>query len=250
MSSRKMATKTNKSTGHRRQNKQSPETRLSHKLTSILRHGNDDFASRIDDQGWLAISDLMRYSNYISKNNEVDFEMIKRVVENCPKQRFSMARPGFIKANQGHTIFIEDSALETLSSEKIAASYPRIVHGTFKKSIHAILNNPIEGPGTAKGLSRMNRLHVHFSADDQVDGTNVVSGFRQSCDILIYLDISKICSAIDEGKLKFLRSENNVILCGGDEDGIISKEYFEKIKDRKSGKVYRPDDKYDFGLDF
>ena len=34
---------------------------------------------------------------------------------------------------------------------------------------------------------------------------------------------------------KFYLSENNVILCSGDESGILHRKYFKNVVDRKSG---------------
>jgi RNA:NAD 2'-phosphotransferase (TPT1/KptA family) len=40
-----------------------------------------------------------------------------------------------------------------------------------------------------KGLSRMNRQHIHFSKN--IDPQIVISGIRNSCQIAIYIDIKK-----------------------------------------------------------
>ena len=87
-----------------------------------------------------------------------------------------------------------------------------------------------------RGLNKMARTHVHFTASDKIDGQNVVSGYRKDCEILIYLDIKKITSAIQNNDLVFQISENNVILCAGDDEGFVDKKYFWKVIDRKSGK--------------
>jgi 2'-phosphotransferase len=54
------------------------------------------------------------------------------------------------------------------------------VHGTYRKNLDSILH---------QGLKRMARLHVHFSSGLPTDG-GVISGMRQSVNILIYLDVS------------------------------------------------------------
>ena len=77
----------------------------------------------------------------------------------------------------------------------------------------------------------MNRQHIHLTASDKVDGVDVISGFRASCEVLIYIDIMK---AIKDG-FKFFVSPNNVVLCAGDREGTLPVDYFLKVLDRKSG---------------
>ena len=72
----------------------------------------------------------------------------------------------------------------------------------------------------------MRRNHVHFGISDSFKGN--LSGFRSNCELLVYINLEK---AIEEG-LKFYISENNVVLCPGDEKGFISSKYFKFIKER------------------
>ena len=189
-------------------------SRISHKLSSILRHGNDGFKNKIDNLGWLDLDELLNTSNFCQKNNVTKNQIIE-VVKNCPKQRFAIdLQNNKIKANQGHTIKLSDQALKILSIEEINNNFPHIVHGTYYKSLELIMK---------RGLNKMARTHVHFTASDKIDGQNVVSGYRKDCEILIYLDIKKITEAIQNNDLVFQISENNVILCAGDDEGHVDR---------------------------
>merc|ERR1712043_115886 len=83
------------------------------------------------------------------------------------------------------------------------------------------------------GLNKMNREHIHLTASDRVDKSiGVISGFRNSCQVLIYIDI---VNAVKDG-YRFFVSANNVVLCEGDRDGTLPVKYFLKVIDRDSGK--------------
>lgn len=200
-----------------------PSSRLSHKLSSILRHGNDGFKDVLEKQnGWVELAVLLQRSNFCQQHN-VTKEQIETVVKNCPKQRFKISDDGFrIKATQGHTINFVDETLRKMTVEQ-AAGYDAIAHGTYRKSINLIMNS---------GLSRMARQHIHLTASDRVDKSiGVISGFRMSCEILIYVDA---VAAIQDG-IDFFVSENNVILCSGNDEGLLIPKYFKKVVDRQKG---------------
>jgi len=201
----------------KREMKYPAEKRLSHKLSSILRHGNDGFKEiLIKNEGWLDIDYLLKNSNYCVKN-KVTRELLNTVVETNEKQRFKIEN-NKIRANQGHSIPVGTSDLKTIDLDQ-AKTYDFIVHGTYYKSIGVILKT---------GLNRMNREHIHLTASDRVDKSiGVISGFRNSCDVLIYIDI---VTAVQDG-IKFYVSDNNVVLC----EGPLPVKYFLKAMDRDSG---------------
>ena len=196
-------------------------TRLSMKLSGILRHGKDGFQSRIDGNGWLEISELLQHSHFC-QHHGITYNQIVETVASNNKQRFKISEDGLrIKANQGHTIDIEDNSLQKVSIEK-ARSYSAVVHGTNYRVLDLILQS---------GLSKMKRNHIHLTASDRVDASiGVISGFRGSCEILIYIDI---CKAISDG-IEFFVSENNVILCAGNVGGVLERKYFCKVIDRST----------------
>ena len=199
-------------------------TQLSMKLSGILRHGKDGFAPRIDGNGWLEITQLLEHSHFCQQHN-VTQQQIEDIVANNDKQRYKISDDGLrIKANQGHTIDIVDTTLVPITLED-AAGYSAVVHGTYYKSLHPIRRD---------GLSKMRRTHIHLTASDRVDASiGVISGFRGSTEVLIYVDMS---AAIADG-IAFFLSENNVILCSGDAQGMLHPKYFSKIVDKKSGEA-------------
>ncbi|KAK4889007.1 hypothetical protein LTR28_002834, partial [Elasticomyces elasticus] len=149
-----------------------------------------------------------------------------------------------IRANQGHSLAV---ASESLLTPITAANMPAtVVHGTVHGAWHLIL--------ASGGLKRMGRNHVHFAAglppnfktllpaaaadddgddDDQTAAPSratvpVISGMRSSSTLLIYLDLPKAMAA----GLAFSVSENGVILCEGDERGLVGSEFFKRVEDR------------------
>merc|ERR1712071_496934 len=208
----------------KRANKYDLDTRLSHKLSGILRHGRDGFREKIDKNGWLEIEVLLRDSVFC-QNHNVDKVILERVVRTNDKQRYKISDDGTkIKANQGHTIRIDDESLVEITLEQ-AATYSAIVHGTYYKSINVIMQS---------GLSRMKRQHMHLTASDRVDKSiGVISGFRGSCEVLIYIDMP---AAISSG-IKFYVSENNVILSPGNDQGLLPSKFFEKVIDKNTSAI-------------
>ncbi|KAK7074465.1 tRNA 2'-phosphotransferase 1, partial [Halocaridina rubra] len=147
---------------------------------------------------------------------------LKSLVAECPKQRFQLKEDEngdlLIKANQGHTIEVENPELEEVTSETDLSC---VVHGTYYKSWSSIKK---------EGLSRMKRTHIHFAPGIPGDSL-VVSGIRSSCQIYIYIDIPQ---ALQDG-FKFYRSDNNVLLCRGNDAGFLPCRYFQKVVDKKTG---------------
>lgn len=154
-----------------------------------------------------------------------------------------------IRANQGHSIKLEDTSdlLTPITIE--AGNLPAVVvHGTRHEVWPAILDTG--------GLKPMTRNHVHFATGvpeklrpkgdgvaqlndgvaalsaQQPKTPEVVSGMRVSSTILIFLDLRK---ALERG-LKFFMSENGVVLSEGDDNGVVSLDFFERVEE-KSGQV-------------
>lgn len=75
----------------------------------------------------------------------------------------------------GHLLILKVlPLLQTVESERLlkpimsAEEVPVCVHGTYKRNLKSILESG--------GLSRMQRLHVHFSRSLPTDGQKVISG--------------------------------------------------------------------------
>ena len=151
-----------------------------------------------------------------------------------------------IRANQGHSIKVEEDGLLdpiTLESGDLPET---VVHGTTTRAWPLIVRSG--------GLKTMTRTHVHFASglpegfkdlgDDTEDNKErhkepVISGMRNTSSVLIYLDIKKALTA----GLKFWRSKNGVILSNGDKAGIIPLGFFERVEDRKKGSIIMRDGK-------
>lgn len=156
------------------------------------------------------------------------FSDIQRIVSNNNKNRFMLKCSNHnlwrIKANQGHSLVnVDQLDLKEISTGDCEI----IVHGTYYRFLDKIKR---------EGLKCMNRNHIHFTSKEKIDFSSKneekVSGFRESSQVLIYIDFKR---AISDG-IKFFRSENNVILSSG-VNGCLASKYFQKIVDRKSGNL-------------
>lgn len=172
-----------------------------------------------------------------------------------------------IRANQGHSLkkIIQDQELLQPITATEENNIPAMaIHGTTKNAWKLIV--------ASGGLKPMGRNHIHFAPglpagfdkdnksteattstattmmidDDTDDGEGkegkegkekekekekeipVISGIRASSKILIYLDLAKAMQA----GIKFWRSDNGVILSEGDENGLISMHFFQRVEDR------------------
>lgn len=192
------------------------EIQISKSLSYLLRHGAVKEKLPIDAQGWIRVDALLNHHRL--KSQKVTAADIERIVANNDKQRFSVRTVDdiqYICANQGHTLTSVTPEVEMLTSETMPAN---VYHGTFQRNLAAIQE---------KGLSRMERNHIHFTSDAEWSKL----GIRRNCDVLIYVDTDKLLS---DG-FEMFRSRNGVILCGGDANGIIPCGYFSRIVVREKG---------------
>ncbi|XP_065185068.1 tRNA 2'-phosphotransferase 1-like [Sycon ciliatum] len=192
------------------------DVQLSKSLSWLCRHGAPKEGITVHSGGFLIVDDVLRLKQF--RNFTVDD--VRRVVESNAKQRFALEEEPqlMIRANQGHSFEVPDLALEPILS---ADEAPVVVHGTYLKAWPAIKE---------RGLSKMSRTHVHFSPKEP-DDDSVISGMRASCQVLIYINMSK---ALADG-LEFFKSANDVILCAGDKDGCIAPRFFERAVQRSDG---------------
>lgn len=173
-------------------------------MSWLLRHSAARENLHISSEGFLNVRELLTHPQL--KN--ITVTDIKRVVENNDKQRFTLRlNEGVleIRANQGHSVAVRNLELIPINAIEV----PVVIHGTYVKFWSQILE---------KGLSRMNRNHIHFS--DKLD-----RNIRKDANLYIYINVPK---AVASG-LKFFRSSNGVILCPGDENGIVKTSVFEKV---------------------
>ncbi|XP_043283797.1 tRNA 2'-phosphotransferase 1 [Venturia canescens] len=190
------------------------DIRLSKKLSYFLRHGAFEAKIVIKPDGYTNVIELLK--NHLPGYHLDD---IKRVVSNDNKQRFALSdQSGVleIKANQGHSI----KEVNQLELKLVENPNFDIIHGTFLNCWQKI---------KSKGLSCMKRNHIHFSK-----GLDCVYCMRQNANLYIYIDFHEATRS----NLRFFESENGVILCAGNEQGILEVKYFKKVVTRQGEILY------------
>lgn len=120
-------------------------------LSLVLRHDPGILGLELTNAGWVEIQRLLdamqRHGKVLSRE---DLEMI---VKNSDKQRYAISPDGkSIRANQGHSIEID---LEYAPQQPPEILY----HGTATRFLADIRK---------LGLQKMNRHHVHLSAETKV----------------------------------------------------------------------------------
>ncbi|XP_020619032.1 tRNA 2'-phosphotransferase 1-like isoform X2 [Orbicella faveolata] len=185
---------------------------LSKALSYILRHGAAKEGLQMT-QGFIFVDDLLRLRQF-QRYSEDD---VKKVVAENDKKRFALRNDPAtdrlqIRANQGHTMEVDDLELEPITDHSEA---PTVIHGTYRDCWEPI---------KTQGLSRMSRNHIHFAPGEPGE-EGVISGMRSSCEVVVFIDLKK---ALSDG-FKFYRSSNNVILCPGNEQGFLPPKYFERV---------------------
>lgn len=162
-------------------------------MALILRHKPEDFAIKLDTEGWCLLDELV-----VALEEKlcvaIDMEEIVEIVKNDDKGRYSLSgdlSSGFkIRANQGHST--EDVTINFKQQKP-----PRFLfHGTNEKSYSKILK---------EGLKKMNRHHVHLTDDFM---TAVRTGSRRGKPFVIVISSEDM----DSNGRKFFKSENNVWL--------------------------------------
>lgn len=161
----------------------SREKEISKKLSYFLRHSPESLPIELDEGGWADVESLI-------EKMQITIEDLVYVVQQNVKQRFSLSQENHkIRANQGHSIKV-DLQLHVQSPPN------QLFHGTSKKNLNSIMT---------KGILKMNRNHVHLSADIK---TAREVGTRHGSPLVLSID----CEAMIEDKLKFFKSENGVWL--------------------------------------
>ncbi|XP_044583685.1 tRNA 2'-phosphotransferase 1 isoform X2 [Cotesia glomerata] len=189
------------------------DVKISKKLSYLLRHGAHREGLNIAKDGFVLANDILL------KLDGIGLQDIERIVKNDEKQRYTLISDKVwkIKANQGHSI----TTVDNLSLKPIKTNPDfDIIHGTYYKYWTNI---------KYQGLSRVNRNYIHFAK-----GLNFICGLRQSAEVFIYIDFKK---ATDVG-LEFFESENGVILCNGNHNGIIQPKFFLKVLDKDQNRIY------------
>ena len=189
----------------------------------------------------------------VSTNDKQRFTLIPAPLPNSEDPVFEHApdpndpSQHLIRAAQGHSIEIASENLLTPISIDDENFPDEVVHGTYKDSWAKIL--------ATGGLKRMGRRHVHFAAglpdapatltgadvQETVGNARVISGMRKAANALVWVDVRR---SIIEGKMKWWRSENGVILAEGlGEEGLVELKWVKRVEARDSGEVIWDGDK-------
>lgn len=131
----------------------SPEqtTRASKFLSLVLRHQPKTAYLTLDSAGWTGVEELLR--GCAKARHPLTRKQLKHIVETNAKKRFEFSPDGArIRASQGHSIQV-DLAYEPQEPPEL------LYHGTATRFLDSI---------RAKGLIKMERHHVHLSAETKV----------------------------------------------------------------------------------
>lgn len=162
--------------------------KLSVFISLILRHKPEVVGLKLDDQGYLQVSEMLKGIN--DSGRHIDIVMLNEMVDTDNKGRYSFNTDKTkIRANQGHSIPVN---LRLTKGEPTG----RLYHGTALKYKDNIDN---------KGLLKGKRQYVHLS-DDISTATKV--GSRHGEPIVYLVDHEKLL--LDGHELWV--SENNVWL--------------------------------------
>ncbi len=120
-------------------------------LSLVLRHQPDAAGITLDEAGWVGIDVLL--AGCAAHGKTIDRAQLERVVADSDKQRFAFnADRTRIRANQGHSVEV-DLQYEPRTPPDI------LYHGTASRFLDSIQE---------KGLLKMNRHHVHLSAETRL----------------------------------------------------------------------------------
>lgn len=156
---------------------------ISKKISYILRHNPSSINIDMDKHGYVAVDEL------ISKL-DIRFDQLKAIVDTNNKKRFSFNKDlSKIRASQGHSIKV-NMGLEPIKPPLI------LYHGTSIENKKAILEN---------GILKMNRNHVHLSADTE---TALTVGSRHGKPYIFKIYAFVMC----QDGFDFYISENDVWL--------------------------------------
>jgi len=191
--------------------------KISKTLSYILRHGALKYRLEINEYGYIKIIDILNLQQF----SGVSLDDIFEIVYDDSKGRYTIKQSQdifYIKANQGHTIYIPNLELKSITN---ASDYPVVIHGTTYRN-WLLVKESI-------GIHRMRRNHIHLAIGEPGQSK---SGIRHDCSIIIYINMKK---AIDNG-VQFFLSPNNVILTQGI-NGFLPKNLFLKVYDRKKKEI-------------
>ncbi len=164
------------------------KTSISKLLSLVLRHNPESIGIQLDENGWVAVADLL--TQLKAHNKAITFSELEEIVATNNKQRFAFNDDhSCIRANQGHSIEV-DMNFEAKQPPHV------LYHGTVGDALEAI---------AAGGLQKMGRQHVHLSADIT---TAEKVGMRRGKPVILTIN----SGAMFNNGCVFYQSENGVWL--------------------------------------
>ena len=168
--------------------KQDKDRRDSKYLSLILRHDPGKIGIELDENGWVAIDDLLTGLN--RKRRGMSRARLEYLVETSDKKRYAISEDGLrISANQGHSVTINLNLAPLEPPETL-------FHGTVARFLDAI---------NEQGLIKGSRHHVHLSADLE---TATKVGGRRGRPVILTVQ----AKAMHDAGHVFYRSDNGVWL--------------------------------------
>ena len=162
--------------------------KISKFLSLVLRHQPERIGFRLDEQGWVQVSELVDGARRAGV--ELSIELVQEVVQKNDKKRFKMSEDGSkIRASQGHSIPIH-LGLDPVEPPEV------LFHGTASPFLPSIRE---------KGLTRRSRQHVHLSPDEKT-ATRV--GRRHGKPVVLRIQAKRM----HDQEYVFFFSENGVWL--------------------------------------
>jgi len=163
-------------------------TRASKFISLVLRHQPDSAGISLDPAGWTPVEDLL--AGCARAGRPLTREELDHIVTTNAKKRFEFSPDGTrIRASQGHSVEVE------LAYEPQVPP-PQLYHGTATRFLDSIRE---------KGLLKMQRHHVHLSAETKV---TMEVGARHGKPVLLTID----AAAMHRQGHVFYRSTNGVWL--------------------------------------
>ncbi len=122
--------------------------RTSKFLSLVLRHEPERVGLKLDSAGWVGVTELLEAVN--RHGVALTLEQLNHIVATSDKKRFAFSEDGAsIRASQGHSIEVDLEYAPQVPPELL-------YHGTATRFLDSIRE---------KGLQKMERHHVHLSAE-------------------------------------------------------------------------------------